>query len=68
MKWRAHSARARGAFRHAESANRAFDRIVVHHFGKCCATMRLNAQRAASTRRNAPRTHAPCAHHDMARA
>eukprot|EP00974_Lingulodinium_polyedra_P083220 8057744-Lingulodinium_polyedra.AAC.1 len=29
MKWRAHGAYARGAFRHAEPAKRAYDRIVA---------------------------------------
>eukprot|EP00974_Lingulodinium_polyedra_P045012 4317437-Lingulodinium_polyedra.AAC.1 len=59
---------ARGAFRRAVTATRAFDRIVAQHCSERCATMRSNARPAASTRRNAPRKHAPRAHHKMARA
>eukprot|EP00974_Lingulodinium_polyedra_P082851 8024567-Lingulodinium_polyedra.AAC.1 len=47
--------RSRGAFLHAETANRAFGRIAARRFGKCGVTMRLNARPAASTRRNARR-------------
>eukprot|EP00974_Lingulodinium_polyedra_P069668 6743149-Lingulodinium_polyedra.AAC.1 len=43
MKSRAHGARVRGAFCHAETANRAFDNLVVYRFGKCCARMWSNA-------------------------
>eukprot|EP00974_Lingulodinium_polyedra_P052125 5014772-Lingulodinium_polyedra.AAC.1 len=68
MKWRAHGVYARGAFRRAEAAKRAYDRIVAQRFDKRCTTMRSNARFAAPTSRNAPRTHTPRARHDTVRA
>eukprot|EP00974_Lingulodinium_polyedra_P067264 6511327-Lingulodinium_polyedra.AAC.1 len=65
MKWRAHGAYARGAFRRAEETKRAFDRIVAQRFEKCCATARSDMHFAASARRKSPRTQTPCAHHEM---
>eukprot|EP00974_Lingulodinium_polyedra_P074727 7241065-Lingulodinium_polyedra.AAC.1 len=55
-------------FRRAETAKRAYDRIVAQPFEKRYTTMRPNARFAASTRQNAPRTHTPYAHHEMVRA
>eukprot|EP00974_Lingulodinium_polyedra_P012256 1182408-Lingulodinium_polyedra.AAC.1 len=62
MKWRAHGARARGAFRHAENANRAFDRIFVqlskmpHNDAVKRAVHRFNAAKCTTDART---THAP---------
>eukprot|EP00974_Lingulodinium_polyedra_P042935 4122657-Lingulodinium_polyedra.AAC.1 len=61
----AHGARARNAFRRAEAAKRTFESVAVQHFCKRCTKMRPHARFAASTRQNAPRTHAPRAHHEM---
>eukprot|EP00974_Lingulodinium_polyedra_P113370 10974374-Lingulodinium_polyedra.AAC.1 len=52
MQWRAHDARARGACRLAEAANRAFDRIVVlrkmlHNDAVKRAVRRLTAAKCA---------------------
>eukprot|EP00974_Lingulodinium_polyedra_P061202 5903841-Lingulodinium_polyedra.AAC.1 len=43
------------------------DRVVAQRLARRCATMRSNMRFAASTRQNAPRTHAPNAHHNGAR-
>eukprot|EP00974_Lingulodinium_polyedra_P083376 8071873-Lingulodinium_polyedra.AAC.1 len=42
MQWRVHGARARAAIRRAETANRAFDRVVVQMWKKRCRTIRSN--------------------------
>eukprot|EP00974_Lingulodinium_polyedra_P090527 8778728-Lingulodinium_polyedra.AAC.1 len=68
MKWCAYRVYVGDAFRRAEAAKRAFDRIVAQRFEKRCTTMRSNTRIAASARQNAPRTHTPRAHHEMARA
>eukprot|EP00974_Lingulodinium_polyedra_P014924 1444125-Lingulodinium_polyedra.AAC.1 len=51
--WCARGACVRGAVCRAEAAKRAFDRIVVQRFLKCCAATRSNARFAASAWRNA---------------